>query len=54
MEGVHTAREVYLLARKWGVEMPISEQVYQVLYAGLDPQEAVHNLLDRRQKAETL
>jgi glycerol-3-phosphate dehydrogenase (NAD(P)+) len=54
VEGVHTAREVYQLARKWGVEMPISEQVYQVLYAGLAPREAVHNLLDRRQKPETL
>ena len=54
VEGVNTAREVYQLARKWQVEMPISEQVYQVLYEGLDPREAVHNLLDRRQKAETL
>jgi glycerol-3-phosphate dehydrogenase (NAD(P)+) len=52
VEGVHTAREVYLLARKWQVEMPIAEQVYQVLYAGLEPLQAVHNLLDRRQKAE--
>ena len=54
VEGVNTAREVFQLARKWQVEMPISEQVYRVLYEGLDPREAVHNLLDRRQKAETL
>jgi glycerol-3-phosphate dehydrogenase (NAD(P)+) len=54
VEGVHTAREVYQLAHKWRVEMPISEQVYQVLYENLDPREAVHNLLDRSQKAETL
>jgi len=54
VEGVNTAREVYQLARKWRVEMPISEQVYRVLYESLDPREAVHNLLDRRQKAETL
>jgi glycerol-3-phosphate dehydrogenase (NAD(P)+) len=54
VEGINTAREVYLLADKWRVEMPISEQVYRVLYEGLDPREAVHNLLDRRQKAETL
>jgi glycerol-3-phosphate dehydrogenase (NAD(P)+) len=54
VEGVHTANEVYQLSRKQGVEMPISEQVYQVLYAGLDPKEAVHNLLERQQKAESL
>ena len=54
VEGVITAGEVYQLTKRWGVEMPISEQVYQVLYAGLEPREAVHNLLDRRQKAENL
>jgi len=54
VEGVNTAREVFQLARQWQVEMPISEQVYRVLYEGLDPREAVHNLLERRQKAETL
>jgi glycerol-3-phosphate dehydrogenase len=32
--------------------MPISEQVYQVLHAGLPPAEAVHNLLARGVKAE--
>jgi glycerol-3-phosphate dehydrogenase (NAD(P)+) len=54
VEGINTAREVYQLANKWQVDMPISEQVYRVLFKGLDPREAVHNLLDRRQKAETL
>jgi glycerol-3-phosphate dehydrogenase (NAD(P)+) len=52
VEGVHTAKEVHALAHRHQVEMPISEQVYQVLYNGLDPKTAVHNLLDRRQKAE--
>ena len=54
VEGIHTAQEVYQLSRKWEVEMPISEQVYRVLFEGLNPKEAVHNLLDRRQKAENL
>lgn len=54
VEGVHTAQEVKLLSQKWGVEMPISEQVYHVLFEGLKPKDAVHNLLDRRQKAENL
>jgi glycerol-3-phosphate dehydrogenase (NAD(P)+) len=54
VEGVHAAQEVYALSQRHGVEMPISEQVYQVLYKGLAPKQAVHNLLERRQKAEGL
>ncbi|MCG8000919.1 MAG: NAD(P)-dependent glycerol-3-phosphate dehydrogenase [Candidatus Thiodiazotropha lotti] len=54
VEGVHTAKEVYALAQRLQVEMPISEQVYRVLYEDLNPKTAVHNLLDRSQKAEGL
>jgi glycerol-3-phosphate dehydrogenase (NAD(P)+) len=54
VEGVHTAKEVYALARRLEVEMPISEQVYRVLYEGMNPKTAVQNLLDRSQKAEGL
>ncbi len=53
VEGVHTAQEVWLKARELGVDMPISEQTYRVLYEQLPPAEAVHALLDRQQKAET-
>jgi len=52
VEGVQTAREVWLMARTLGVEMPITEQTYRVLYEGLEPLEAVHALLDRRQRRE--
>jgi len=53
-EGVKAAREVQGLARRHGVEMPITEQVCRVLYEGVDPHEAVHALLQREQKAESL
>jgi glycerol-3-phosphate dehydrogenase (NAD(P)+) len=53
VEGIMAAQEVLNKARELGVEMPITEQIYQVLYKGLDPKTAVHNLLDRRQKPET-
>ena len=53
VEGVNTTREVYRLSRRRGVEMPITEQVYRVLYEGLAPRDAVHALLHRRQRAET-
>ena len=52
VEGVDTAREIHELGKRHGVELPISEQVYQVLYNGLDPRDAVQTLLAREPKAE--
>lgn len=52
VEGVATARELYHLALKRGVEVPITEQVYRVLYEGVPPQEAVETLLRREPKQE--
>jgi glycerol-3-phosphate dehydrogenase (NAD(P)+) len=51
-EGVATAREVYALARRLAVDMPITEQVYRVLYENLSPQSAVEALLRREPRAE--
>ncbi|GAB4508648.1 MAG: NAD(P)H-dependent glycerol-3-phosphate dehydrogenase [Sulfuricaulis sp.] len=51
-EGVATARELYQLARKSNVEMPITEQVYRVLYENLPPQAAVEALLRREPRQE--
>ncbi|MBU0499745.1 MAG: NAD(P)-dependent glycerol-3-phosphate dehydrogenase [Gammaproteobacteria bacterium] len=53
VEGVGTTREVYRLANSMIVDMPITTQVYRVLYQGLSPDQAVHNLLGRKQKAES-
>jgi glycerol-3-phosphate dehydrogenase (NAD(P)+) len=52
VEGVRTAREVSAIAARRGVEMPITEVVYRVLYEGTPPRDAVHALLDREQKPE--
>ncbi|MBE9516746.1 MAG: NAD(P)-dependent glycerol-3-phosphate dehydrogenase [Proteobacteria bacterium] len=51
-EGVSTAREVHRLADKMGVDMPITEQVYRVLYDSVPPQQAVGALLQRDPRAE--
>ena len=51
-EGVKTAKSVYNLSRKLGVEMPISHEVYHVLYDGIAPKEAVHRLMTRNLKQE--
>ena len=54
VEGYNTAREVVQLAKHYRVELPISEQVYRVLHDGLPPAEAVHNLLAREIKSESV
>jgi glycerol-3-phosphate dehydrogenase (NAD(P)+) len=52
VEGVGTAKVIRQKANELGIEMPITEQVYRVLYEGLDPKVAVQHLLDRSQKPE--
>jgi glycerol-3-phosphate dehydrogenase (NAD(P)+) len=51
-EGVKTAKSVYNLSKKLGVEMPISHQIYRILYEGLPPKEALNNLMTRDLKEE--
>lgn len=51
-EGVKTVRELYSMAKSLDVEMPITEQVYRVIYRELAPQRAVEELLRREPKAE--
>ena len=51
-EGVKTARSVYNLSRKVGVDMPISHAVYHVLYDDLDPRTALYSLMTRDLKQE--
>ncbi|TAN69960.1 MAG: NAD(P)-dependent glycerol-3-phosphate dehydrogenase [Methylobacter sp.] len=53
IEGISAAKETFLLAKKYGVDMPITEQTYKVLYENLAPLAAVQNLLAREQKAES-
>lgn len=51
-EGVKTTRSVYDLARRLEVDMPILEQVYQILYKDKDCSAAVMDLLTREMKIE--
>ena len=52
VEGFYNTKEAYLLAQRQGVEMPISEQIYQMLFCGKSAQEVVLTLLGREQKGE--
>lgn len=51
-EGVYTAREVHQIALQLGVDMPISEAVYSVLYEQLPADKAAENLLSRQPSNE--
>jgi glycerol-3-phosphate dehydrogenase (NAD(P)+) len=53
VEGVLAARAVHDVARRHGVEMPICEQVYRVLYEDAPARESVYALMGRRIKTET-
>ena len=52
VEGVYSAKAALALARKYQVEMPIVEQVNQVLFEGKEPAEAVTELMLRDKTIE--
>lgn len=52
VEGFYNTKEAYLLAQKQGVEMPIVEQIYQMLFCGKHANEVVKALLGRERKGE--
>ena len=51
-EGIETTHAVHDLAAKYGVEMPIAEEVFGILTLGTDPEVAVKNLMERDPKPE--
>lgn len=52
VEGYRNTKEVRVLAQRLGVEMPITEEIYQVLYCGKIAREAALTLLGRARKDE--
>lgn len=53
-EGVSSAREVAVLAGRGGIDMPITQAVYSVLYEGVPASQAVEQLLSRDTRPEGL
>jgi glycerol-3-phosphate dehydrogenase (NAD(P)+) len=51
-EGIKTSISAYDLAKKMGIEMPITTEVYNIIYKGKDPRDAVKELMTRELKAE--
>lgn len=51
-EGVYTVKAVHDIALKNKIEMPIAEKLYEVIYDGIDPKKAIHELMTRKLKSE--
>ena len=51
-EGVRNAKSARELAKRLGVEMPITETTFRVLYEGVSPRDAVTALMMRETKPE--
>jgi glycerol-3-phosphate dehydrogenase (NAD(P)+) len=51
-EGIKTTNAAVDLAKRYSVEMPISEQMFQVLNFGVSPREAIQRLMERSLKGE--
>jgi glycerol-3-phosphate dehydrogenase (NAD(P)+) len=51
-EGIKTSLSTYNLAKKMGIEMPISTEVYNIIYRGKNPRQAVKDLMTRELKVE--
>jgi glycerol-3-phosphate dehydrogenase (NAD(P)+) len=52
VEGVFAARAVREVADRAGVEMPICEQIYRIIYENVAPKDAVRELMARALKPE--
>ena len=52
VEGIKTAKAVYEISEKYGIEMPISREVYRVVFEGCDAGASVVELMERKLKPE--
>lgn len=51
-EGIKTTKSAYYLSIKHDVELPIVEQIYKILFEGVAPMNAIHDLMTRKTKRE--
>lgn len=52
VEGVNTTKSAYELSKIHGIEMPITNEIYSILFEGKNPREAVYSLMTRNKKHE--
>jgi glycerol-3-phosphate dehydrogenase (NAD(P)+) len=53
VEGIYACKVIHEESIKQGIDMPITNEVYAVLYEGKNPKEAVRDLMGRSLKAES-
>jgi len=51
-EGINTTKAVYNISKKMGIEVPITECIYEIIYKDLSPEESVNKLMKRKFKSE--
>ena len=54
IEGINTAAALHQISLDKGVEMPITQQIFKIIFEGVDPAQAVKALLHRDPKAESV
>lgn len=52
VEGITATEAVYKKAKEIGIDMPITSAIYKTISAGLDPKEAIKELMGRTKKHE--
>ena len=52
VEGIYATKEAYKLSKKYNVEMPITQEVYSVLFEGKTAHDALYSLMTRDKKDE--
>lgn len=52
VEGIKTTKSTYMLSKKYNIDMPITEEIYGVIYEGKDVKNSVTNLMIRDRKDE--
>ncbi|MDD7306355.1 MAG: NAD(P)-dependent glycerol-3-phosphate dehydrogenase [Peptoniphilaceae bacterium] len=52
VEGIPTTESIYELANNLDIELPITNELYKVLYQGKNPKESVMDLMNRDRKSE--
>jgi len=51
-EGIETTRAIHQLSGKLSIDMPITRQVYEILFEGKSPEKAIGQLMTRKLKSE--
>ena len=52
VEGIQTTRAAVELGEEYGIELPITEAIYKILFEDMSPLEGIQELMNRRPTSE--